>query len=307
MLQSETLPGLVVRTQSGFFDVETPRGEIRARLARGLTRGRRKGDAVALGDRVGLRVAADGSAEVESVEPRVRSLRRRAPGADREQVLVANPDQALFVFACRQPEPNFGLLDRYLVAAEQQGIPARICLNKIDLGISGAARARFEDYRGLGYPVDSTSAETGEGIPELARALTGKVTVLSGLSGAGKSSLINRLRPDLSLRTGEVGPGRGEGRHTTVFSELLALPGGGYVADTPGLRAFGLWDIEPSELDGYFPEMRDRIAGCEFRDCSHTHEPGCAVRDALAQGLIHPDRYASYVNMRSGESDSGAR
>jgi ribosome biogenesis GTPase len=307
MPQSEVLPGLVVRTQSGFFDVETPRGEIRARLARGLTRGRRKGDAVALGDRVGLRVAADGSAEVESVEPRVRSLRRRAPGAEREQVLVANPDQALFVFACRQPEPNFGLLDRYLVAAEQQGIPARICLNKIDLGITEAARARFEGYRGLGYPVDSTSAETGEGIPELARALAGKVTVLSGLSGAGKSSLINRLRPDLSLRTGEVGSRRGAGRHTTVFSELLALPGGGYVADTPGLRAFGLWDIEPSELDGYFPEMRDRIAGCEFRDCSHTHEPGCAVRDALEQGLIHPDRYASYVNMRSGESASGIR
>ena len=303
MPKSEILPGLVVRTQSGFFDIETTRGEIRARLARGLTRGRRKGDAVALGDRVGLRVAADGSAEVESVEPRLRSLRRRAPGAEREQVLVANPDQALFVFACRQPEPNFGLLDRYLVAAEQQEIPARICLNKIDLGVSDAVRLRFEGYRGLGYAVDSTSAETGEGIPELLRALAGKVTVLSGLSGAGKSSLINRLRPDLSLRTGEVGLRRGEGRHTTVFSELLALPGGGYVADTPGLRDFGLWDIEPSELDGYFPEMRDRIAGCEFRDCSHTHEPGCAIRAALEQGLIHPDRYASYVNMRSGEID----
>lgn len=304
MPPSEVLPGRVVRTQSGFFDVETARGEIRARLARGLTRGRRKGDAVALGDRVGLRVAADGSAEVESVEPRLRSLRRRAPGAEREQVLVANVDQALFVFACRQPDPNFGLLDRYLVAAEQQGIPARICLNKIDLGISEVVQARFEGYRGLGYPVDSTSAETGEGIPELVRALAGKVTVLSGLSGAGKSSLINRLRPDLSLRTGEVGLRRGAGRHTTVFSELLALPGGGYVADTPGLRDFGLWDIEPSELDGYFPEMRDRIGGCEFRDCSHTHEPGCAVRAALESGLIHPDRYASYVNMRSGESDS---
>ena len=293
---------MIIRAQSGFFDVETEAGVIVSKLRGRLTKGPQETDAVAVGDHVHIRVLEDGSGIIEEVEDRIRVLSRRAPGRrDIEQVPVANPDQAVFVFSCAEPDPNFRMLDRLLVVAESEKIPAVICANKIDLVVPRSAKAEFGEYARLGYRVVYTSALTGKGVRTLRKILTGKLSVLTGPSGAGKTSLLNAIQPDLGLRTREVSHVTGKGKHTTVVPELLPLDRGGYVADTPGLKAFALWDIEPEELDGYFPELRKLVADCEFSDCTHIHEPGCAVIAAVERGEISPERYDSYQRMRMGE------
>jgi len=297
----ETVPGLIVRTQSGFFEIDTPAGRVVAKV-RGRLKKERMGRGLAVvGDRVHVRLSGDGTATIESIEPRSRVLSRRDPGRPVEQVIVANPDQAVFVLACADPDPNPRTLDRLLVAAERGGIPALICANKIDLVHKGDARNFFSDYPRIGYPVFFTSAATGAGMKELRAALRDRVSVLAGPSGVGKTSLLNRLEPGLGRRTMEVSEATREGKHTTVVAELLPLSGGGHIVDTPGLKAFALWDIEPEEVDAYFPEIRGRVAGCAFSDCSHTHEPGCAVVQAVERGEISPLRYDSYLRIRSGD------
>lgn len=295
------IPGLIVRAQSGFFEIETSRGLLMATLRGRLKEKRKETDLAAIGDRVRVRVLDDGSGLIESVEERTRVLSRRAPGRQIEQVIVANPDQALFVFAAADPDPNFRMLDRFLVVAERESIPAMICVNKIDLVERKSAEAEFGEYRDLGYPVFYTSAKTGRGIRALRKQLTGSLTVLAGPSGAGKSSLMNALDPELRLPTGEVQEASRKGTHTTVYPQLIAIKGGGYVADTPGLKALALWDIEPTELDAYFPEIRSLVAACDFSDCTHIHEPGCAVLEAVDKGRISYERYDSYRRMRLGE------
>ena len=295
--------GLIIRAQSGFFEIETDHGRVTSQLRGKLKRGRRRGDAAALGDRVTVRVLEDGTGSIEQVLPRKSVLSRKAPGRQMEQVIVANPDQALFVFACADPDPNLHLLDRLLVVAERDEIPARVCLNKLDLVYPSDARRVFSLYERLGYPVLYVSAKTGKGLGELRRALRGRLSVLAGPSGVGKTTLLNRLLPGAGLRTAEVSRATGKGLHTTVVPELLPLKGGGYVADTPGLKAFDLWDIEPVELDAYFCEMRPLVEQCAFSDCTHLHEPGCAVLEAVAQGKMDTARYESYVRMRLGETE----
>ncbi len=301
MPEADLLPGLIVKAQSGFFDVETEQGVIPSKLRGRLMKERMESDAAALGDRVLISKQTDGLGTIEAVEERVRVLSRKSPGrSEIEQVLVANPDQAVFVFSCADPDPNFRMLDRLLVVAEREGIPALICANKIDLVVPRTAKQAFGIYPKLGYPVYYTSAKTGKGVRSVRRAMQGKISVLAGPSGVGKTSLLNKIQPGLGLHTREISQATGRGRHTTVVPELLKLEGGGYVADTPGLKAFALWDIEPEELDAYFPEIRVLVAGCEFSDCTHTHEPGCAVIVALENGEIDPERYDSYLRMRSG-------
>jgi ribosome biogenesis GTPase len=195
------------------------------------------------------------------------------------------------------------MLDRFLVIAEKQSIPAVIVANKTDLTGSAAARELFGHYEPLGYPVVYTSAHTGEGLEALRERLSGKLSVFAGPSGVGKSSLLNLLMPELSLKESSVSLATSKGRHTTVVREMFTLPSGGYVTDTPGLKALALWDIEPEELDGYFPELRSRVAQCAFNDCTHIHEPGCAVHLAVEQGAVHAERYHSYVRMRLGEEE----
>lgn len=305
MPNESILPGLIIRAQSGFLTVQTEQGPVVAHLRGRLKRTRRDTDVVAVGDRVQVRLLEDGTGILEKVEPRQRVLSRRAPSPRREaeQVIVANPDQAMFVFACADPDPNFRMLDRFLVAAERQNLPALVCANKLDLVEPRSARQEFGEYDRLGYPVLYTSATTGKGLRAFKRALTGKLTVLAGPSGVGKSCLLNALQPGLGLRTHEIRRQTRKGHHSTVVTELLALDGGGYVADTPGLKALSLWDIEPEELDAYFPEMRDLVAECAFSDCTHVHEPGCAVIAAVGEGLISPERYDSYCRMRTGRTD----
>ena len=304
MPEADLLMGLIVKAQSGIFDVETEQGIIPSKLRGRLMKERMESDAAALGDRVQIRTQPEGLATIEVVEERERVLSRKSPGrTEIEQVLVANPDQAVFVFACADPDPNFRMLDRLLVVAEREEIPALICANKIDLVVPRTAKRAFGIYSKIGYPVLYTSAKTGKGVRAVRRALKGKLSVLAGPSGVGKTSLLNKIQPGLGLRTREISHATGRGRHTTVVPELLPLKEGGYVADTPGLKAFALWDIEPEEVDAYFPEIRPLVAECEFSDCTHTHEPGCAVLVALENGAIDAERYDSYLRIRSGELD----
>jgi ribosome biogenesis GTPase len=242
---------------------------------------------------------------IEAIEPRQHLLSRIAPTprGEYKQIIIANPDQAVFVFACAKPELRLGMLDRLLVVAEKQGLPVLIVANKVDLVDFGQAEALFSHYEPLGYPLVYTSAKTGLGIQELATKLHGKLSVFAGPSGAGKSSLLNSIQPGLGLAVRSVSQVTGKGRHTTVVRQLFPLSGGGYVADTPGLKAMALWDIRPEELDGYFPELRKRVPDCQFSDCTHIHEPACAVLAALERGEIHPERYASYVRMRMGQDE----
>ena len=299
------IPGLVIRSQSGFYEVETSSGVVLARLRGRLKQGRAMGDLVTLGDRVQVSIEEGDEPMIEAVEPRKRALVRRDPRPQGlyEQVIVANPDQAVFVFACADPAPKLRMLDRFLVIAEAQGIPAVVVANKVDLVGMEKAQAMFAYYTDLGYGLLYTSAIEGQGVEALRAALQGRLSVLAGPSGAGKSSLMNLVQPSLDLRVGDVQQGSGKGKHTTVERQLSKLEGGGYVADTPGLKALALWNVQPEELDGYFPEMRDLIAGCQFRDCAHLEEPGCAVRAAVEGGKIHPSRYESYRLLRLGQSD----
>lgn len=296
--------GLVVRSQAGFYTVhpegDAAREPVLCRLRGKLKRGPRRGDLVAVGDWVQFRRLPDGTGVIEAIEPRQRALSRMAPGprGEYEQVIIANPDQVVFVFACANPQPKLRMLDRFLVVAEKQEIPAVIVANKVDLVPLAQAQALFERYAAIGYPLLYTSAVTGQGLADLKARLRQKISALAGPSGVGKSSLLNALQPGLGLAVSEVSRATGEGRHTTVVREMFPLEGGGYVADTPGLKAFSLWDVAPEELDAYFPEMRHLVAQCEFSDCTHLHEPGCAVRRAVEEGRIHPERYQSYVRLR---------
>lgn len=297
--------GLVVRSQSGFYEVETGEGVVLAHLRGRLKQGKATGDLVAVGDRVEISENAGDEAMIESVEPRRRALVRKDPRPQGlyEQVIVANPDQAMFIFACADPAPKLRMLDRFLVIAEAQNIPAVVVITKIDLVKHADVEGMFGHYKKIGYSVLYTSAKTSEGVPEFKSMLADKLTVLAGPSGVGKSTLLNAIQPGLELRVNEIRQQSRKGKHTTVERMLFKLDFGGYVADTPGLKALALWDIQPEELDGYFPEMRNLIRQCKFRDCAHIDEPGCAVREAVMEGRIHQSRYDSYLQLRAATAD----
>jgi ribosome biogenesis GTPase len=293
--------GLILKAQSGFFWVETGEGVLVCQLRGKLKKGRAKGDIAAIGDRVTVTDLGDGSGVIEEVEERRQAIVRLdpRPRGVYQQALLANPDQAVFVFSCANPNPKLRMLDRFLVVAEKQKIPALIAANKIDLVES--PQEIFGLYESIGYRVLYTSAKTKAGLEELRDALLGKISAFAGPSGAGKSSLLNALQPGLGLAVNEISLSLNKGRHTTVTRQMFALEGGGYVADTPGWKSLALWDTEPEEMDAYFPELRDLVPHCQFSDCTHIHEPGCAVRTALDAGKIHPQRYDSYLRLRAGQ------
>ena len=301
MVNEPSLQGLIIKAQSGFFTVETRLGFVVCQLRGKLKQGRAKGDIAAIGDRVRITVLPDGSGVIEEVEERERAIIRLdpRPQGDYQQVLLANADQAAFVFASAHPSPRLRMLDRFLVIAEKQGIPVVIIANKIDLVED--AKEIFGLYETIGYPVIYSSTKTGAGIEELKQILAGKISAFAGPSGAGKSSLLNAMQPGLGLAVNEISRGIDKGKHTTVTRQLFPLEGDGYIADTPGWKSLALWDTEPEELDGYFPELRELVQHCQFSDCTHTHEPGCAVRRALEEGTIHPERYESYLRLRAGQ------
>ncbi len=312
---SELIEGLVIKAQSGFFTVHTDEGDFTCRLRGRLKEEWRNTDLVAVGDWVRIsRVEGGGMIEgmIEEVAERERALARMAPSAgrgsrhwtrrgylsEREQIIIANPDHVVFVFSLGEPEPNLRMLDRLLVGAELQDIPTVICANKLDLVEEEKAHSLFEIYEEIDYPVLYTSAETGQGVDELNDILEGRISALVGPSGVGKTSLLNAMQPGLGLRVREVSRATRKGRHTTVVPQLVPLEDGGWVADTPGLRALALFDMDPEEVDAYFPDIAPLVADCRFSDCTHTVEPGCAVKEAVEKGEVSEHRYESFVRLR---------
>jgi ribosome biogenesis GTPase len=317
-LRPGLLPGTVLRSAGGVYDIQLAEGgmveaSLRGRLKTAYTdeqpgrrhRGggpqRRADDRVVAGDRVHLLAHGEGSYTIEATETRRSQLARRSPGSGRgrPRIMVANVDQVVVVVAAAHPEPHLRMLDRFLVLAEAATLPALIVVNKADLVAADALATTFGPYPAAGYTVCYTSVVQGSGLDALRAQLCGKESVLTGASGVGKSSLLNAIEPGLGLRVSEVSKAVGKGKHTTVTAQLVPLACGGYVADTPGLREVGLWEVERDELDSLFPEFRPFLGQCRFdRSCTHTHEPGCAVRRALAEERIDRGRYDSYVLLR---------
>lgn len=295
--------GLVTCYQAGFYTVYAQEKEYTCKLRGKFKKKRLFEDLVAIGDKVIIQLLSDDSGIIEEILPREKMFFRLAPSTRGEfkQILIANTDQIFLVFSCAEPDPSLRMLDRFLVIAEKQNIPAVIVANKTDLVGIHAAQKIFSIYTDLGYKVIFTSAKKGENIDDLTRELQGKISAFSGPSGVGKSSLLNRIQPELAIQVGLLKRSSGKGRHTTVVRQLVRLDGGGFVADMPGLRTLSLWDTEPEELDGYFPEMRDLVMDCQFSDCRHTVEPGCAIKKAVEDGRIHHERYESYVRLRMGD------
>jgi ribosome biogenesis GTPase len=278
-----------------------PRGTIK--------RFRQKTDIVAVGDRVWVTELDDGEARIEVVLPRTSVLQRPARGAsDSQQVILANPDQALFIFAVAQPEPHRRMLDRFLILSEATGVPALIGINKVDLdttagdGHGSRATAIFGDYERI-YPVFYFSARERTGLALLAESLRGKLTVIAGPSGVGKSSLLNALDPEGDRATQAISESTGKGRHTTTSAQIYRLGPDTFVADTPGMRALAMRGVDPAQLDRYFPEFRPFLGGCYYADCKHLSEPGCLIIEAVERGEISTARYESYSALRSGEPD----
>jgi ribosome biogenesis GTPase len=258
---------------------------------------------VAVGDKVDieLQTDTDNAAMIIDINDRNNYINRQSPRHKHQQHIVAsNLDQSLLLATLKEPRTSQGFIDRFLVASEMYHVPAVIVFNKSDL-YKAKELQKYEQwkemYRSVGYQVYLISAEKNEGIDEIKEVLKDKITLISGHSGVGKSSLLNVIMPDMNLKTGDVSGWSGKGQHTTTFAEMFDLPFGGRIIDTPGMREFGLVDIEKQEVSHYFPEMRDRLNNCQFNNCLHYNEPGCAIKEAVEGGDIHEDRYISYLGI----------
>lgn len=298
--------GTVLRARSGFYTVQTDTGPLECQLRGRLKRERATSELAVIGDTVVVRPLGDGIGAIEGVMPRLTSFGRRHPGPRgtwRQDLLVANVDRVLVVFACSDPIPHLRMVDRFLVAAEHNQIPAVLIVNKVDLCGEPAARKLFARYEKASYEVHYVSGRTSAGVDPLRDLLGGHISVFTGPSGVGKSTLLNVIQPGMSLATASVSNAIHKGRHTTVAAELLPLEGprGGWVADTPGLREIGLWALPDAELAWCFPDIRPHLGGCAFNDCRHLGEPRCAVRAAVSTGQVAAERYDSYRRLLLGD------
>lgn len=299
------MKGLVIKNTGSWVTVhlEDGSGIVNCKM-RGVLRlkGMRCTNPVAVGDIVQVEDKGGDAPVVGAIEPRKNYIIRRASNLSKEfQIIAANLDQAVLVATLTNPETSTTFIDRFLATAEAYQVPAVLCFNKVDLLDNEDMRHQLTEletlYRYIGYTVISMSARTGDGAEALREQLSGKMSLLSGNSGVGKSSIINLLVPDANVRVGDVSHTHHKGMHTTTFSELLDLPGGGSIIDTPGVKAFGTIDFERAQVAHYFPEIFRISNDCRFNNCTHTHEPGCAVRDAVESGEIALSRYTSYLSI----------
>ena len=298
------MKGLVIKNTGSWVTVRLDDGNTVNCKMRGVLRlkGLRCTNPVAVGDIVQVEDKNGDAPVVGSIEPRKNYIIRRASNLSKEfQIIAANLDQAVLVATLTNPETSTTFIDRFLATAEAYQVPAILAFNKVDLLTSDELRQQLDElkllYESIGYPVITMSAATGEGTDSLREILSGKMSLLSGNSGVGKSSIINLLVPDAHVKVGDVSHTHHKGMHTTTFSELLDLPGGGAIIDTPGVKAFGTIDFERAQVAHYFPEIFRISDNCRFNNCTHTHEPGCAVLAAVEQGDIARSRFISYLSI----------
>ncbi|WP_455498725.1 ribosome small subunit-dependent GTPase A [Coprobacter sp.] len=295
--------GLVIKNTGSWYLVKTNKGEeVKCKIKGNFRlKGIRSTSPVTVGDRVKIEINKEGTAFITEIEPRENYIIRKSSNLSKEShILAANIDQALLIITVSNPVTHTIFIDRFLATAEAYRIPAKIVINKTDN--YNEDDTKYTDtlinlYTTIGYDCYKVSALTGKGINEIKKILKGKITLFSGNSGVGKSTLINAILPGLNLKTGTVSVSHHKGMHTTTFSEMFPLPEGGYIIDTPGVKGFGTIDFETEEVAHFFPEIFKISHDCRFNNCTHRHEPGCAVLAAVKQHLISESRYASYLSI----------
>lgn len=305
--------GLVVKNTGSWYTVKTDSGQLIDCKLKGNFRlkGIRSTSPVAVGDFVQIVTNAEGTAMITAIDDRKNYIIRKSPNLSKQsQIIAANLDQAFLLVTIKYPETSTIFIDRFLAGAEAYRIPVVLVFNKTDL--LDEEERHYQQmmmnlYETIGYHCVEISADKGQGMEAIDALLAQKVTLLSGNSGVGKSTLINVLIPHAEQRTAEISDAHGTGIHTTTFSEMIALPHGGYVIDTPGIKGFGTFDIEPEELTSYFKEIFAFSKDCKFNNCTHTHEPGCAVRTAVENHYISESRYQSYLSMLDDKEENKYR
>ena len=307
------MKGLVVKNTGSWYTVRTNEGyDVESKIKGSFRlKGIRTTNPVAVGDRVEIEENREGTAFITAIEDRKNYIIRRASNLSKQaHIIAANVDQAMLIVTVNYPITTTIFIDRFLATAEAYRVPVKLVFNKIDRYDSDDKeylQGLIQLYTTIGYPCSMLSAEREDGLEALKADLKGKITVLSGHSGVGKSTIINKLIPGISLRTGDISEYHNKGMHTTTFSEMVALPKGGYLIDTPGIKGFGTIDMEEAEISHYFPEIFKISADCRFNNCTHRHEPGCAVLKAVSNHYISESRYRSYLSILDDKEESKYR
>ncbi|MCR4773450.1 MAG: ribosome small subunit-dependent GTPase A [Prevotella sp.] len=307
------MKGLVIKNTGSWYSVKTDEGEIIESKIKGnfRLRGIRSTNPVAVGDRVVINKNQEGTAFITEIEDRRNYIIRRSQNLSKQShIIAANLDQAFLVVTINHPQTSTQFIDRFLASAEAYSVPVVLVFNKKDIldeEETHYLEMMMNLYDTIGYKCIAISAVSGDGVDQLLPLMKDKVTLLSGNSGVGKSTLINKILPEANLRTSEISNAHDTGMHTTTFSEMLELPNGGYLIDTPGIKGFGTFDMEPEELTSYFREIFHFSKDCKFNNCTHTHEPGCAVLKALENHYIAASRYESYLSMMQDKDEDKYR
>ena len=307
------MKGLVIKNTGSWYSVRTDTGKVVECKIKGNFRlkGIRSTNPVAVGDQVEIALNQEGTAFITHIDERRNYIIRKSQNLSKQShIIAANVDQAFLIVTVNYPQTSTTFIDRFLASAEAYSVPVVLVFNKRDI-LSDDERHYQQSmvhlYETIGYECREISAATGEGVEGLHKLLKGKITLLSGNSGVGKSTLINQILPEANLRTAEISDAHNTGMHTTTFSEMLELPEGGYIIDTPGIKGFGTFDMEPEELTSYFREIFHFSKDCKFSNCTHTHEPGCAVLKALEDHYIAQSRYQSYLGMLEDKDENKYR